>query len=48
MVTSAESRAANDLQIAATARAAGRVLLMAEAHAFDDLPAVDRRVVSRR
>ena len=40
-------RGAHDLQIAATARATGRVLITTDAHAFDDLPAVDHRVVPR-
>ena len=38
-------RGAHDLQIAATARATGRVLITTDAHAFDDLPAVGHRVI---
>jgi tRNA(fMet)-specific endonuclease VapC len=41
-------RGAHDLQIAATARATGRVLITTDAHAFDDLPAVDHRVIPPR
>lgn len=39
-------RGAHDLQIAATARAAGRLLLTTDAQAFDDLPAVQHRVAT--
>jgi tRNA(fMet)-specific endonuclease VapC len=42
---SGRPRGAHDLQIAATARATGRVLITPDAHAVDDLPAVDHRVV---
>ena len=38
-------RGAHDLQIAATARTTGRVLITTDAHAFDDLPAVAHRVM---
>lgn len=38
-------RGAHDLQIAATAAATGRTVLTTDAHAFEDLPAVDARVV---
>jgi tRNA(fMet)-specific endonuclease VapC len=41
-------RGAHDLQIAATARATRRVLITTDAHAFDDLPAVDHRVIPPR
>jgi tRNA(fMet)-specific endonuclease VapC len=41
-------RGAHDLQIAATARATRRVLITTDAHAFDDLPAVDHRVIPHR
>jgi tRNA(fMet)-specific endonuclease VapC len=41
-------RGAHDLQIAATARATGRVLITTDAHAFGDLPAVDNRVILPR
>jgi tRNA(fMet)-specific endonuclease VapC len=44
---SGRPRGAHDLQIAATARATGRVLVTTDAHAFDDLPAVDHRVAPR-
>ena len=37
---SGRPRGAHDLQIAATARATGRVLITTDGHAFDDLPAV--------
>lgn len=37
-------RGAHDLQIAATARATGRTVITTDAHAFDDLPAVEHRV----
>jgi len=40
-------RGAHDLLIAATARATARVLITTDRHAFDDLPAVQHRVVSR-
>ena len=42
---SGRPRGAHDLQIAATARATGRVLITTDAHAFDDRPAVGHRVV---
>jgi tRNA(fMet)-specific endonuclease VapC len=41
-------RGAHDLLIAATARATGRVLITTDGHAFDDLPAVQHRLVRRR
>jgi len=41
---SGRPRGAHDLQIAATARATGRILLTTDRTAFDDLPGVDRRV----
>jgi len=41
-------RGARDLLIAATARATARVLITTDSHAFDDLPAVQHRVVSRQ
>lgn len=41
-------RGAHDLQIAATARATGRVLITTDARAFDDLPAVDYRLIPPR
>jgi tRNA(fMet)-specific endonuclease VapC len=44
---SGRPRGAHDLQIAATARATGRVLITTDAHAFDELPAVEHRVVRR-
>ncbi len=40
-------RGAHDLQIAATARATSRFLITTDALAFDDLPAVSHRVISR-
>jgi tRNA(fMet)-specific endonuclease VapC len=40
-------RGAHDLQIAATARATGRILLTADRTAFDDLPGVDHRMALR-
>jgi len=43
---SGRPRGAHDLQIAATARATGRVLITTEVRAFDDLPAVQHRVVA--
>jgi tRNA(fMet)-specific endonuclease VapC len=43
---SGRPRGAHDLQIAATARATGRVLVTTDGHAFDDLPAVRHRVAS--
>lgn len=39
-------RGAHDLQIAATARATGRLLLTTNGHAFDDLPAVRHRIAT--
>jgi len=45
---SGRPRGAHDLQIAATARATGRVLITTDAHAFDDLPTVDHRVIPHR
>lgn len=39
-------RRAHDLQIAATARTTGRLLLTTDGHAFDDLPAVRHRVTT--
>jgi tRNA(fMet)-specific endonuclease VapC len=44
---SGRPRGAHDLQIAATARGTGRVLITADAHAFDELPAVEHRVLPR-
>ena len=44
---SGRPRGAHDLQIAATARATGRVLVTTDGHAFDDLPAVQYRLVPR-
>ncbi len=41
-------RGAHDLQIAATARASGRMLLSTDRHAFDDLPAVRHRLATPR
>lgn len=41
---SGRPRGAHDLHIAATARATGRILLTADATAFDDLPGVDHRL----
>lgn len=41
---SGRPRGAHDLQIAATARATGRVLVTTDDRAFDDLPAVQHRV----
>jgi tRNA(fMet)-specific endonuclease VapC len=40
-------RGAHDLQIAASARATGRVLLTTDRTAFDDLPGVDHRMALR-
>lgn len=40
---SGRPRGAHDLQIAATARATGRILVTADRTAFDDLPGVDQR-----
>jgi tRNA(fMet)-specific endonuclease VapC len=40
-------RGAHDLQIAATSRATGRVLVTTDGHAFDYLPAVYYRVIPR-
>ena len=39
-------RGAHDLQIAATARAAGRTLLTTDQSAFDDLPGVQHRMAA--
>jgi tRNA(fMet)-specific endonuclease VapC len=41
-------RGAHDLQIAATARAAGRLLVTTDQSAFDDLPGVGYRVAAAR
>jgi tRNA(fMet)-specific endonuclease VapC len=41
---SGRPRGAHDLQIAATARAMGRILLITDQTAFDDLPGVDHRL----
>lgn len=41
-------RGAHDLQIAATVRATRRMLVTTDAHGFDDLPAVDHRVLPDR
>lgn len=43
---SGRPRGAHDLQVAATARATGRVLLTTDRTAFDDLPGVDHRMAS--
>ena len=40
---SGRPRGAHDLQIAATARATGRILLTTDQAAFDELPGVDHR-----
>jgi tRNA(fMet)-specific endonuclease VapC len=45
---SGRPRGAHDLQIAATARATGRLLITTDGHAFDDLPAVRHQVVPFR
>jgi tRNA(fMet)-specific endonuclease VapC len=39
-------RGAHDLQIAATAQTTGRLLVTTDAHAFDDLPGVNVRLLS--
>ena len=44
---SGRPRGAHDLQIAATARATGRILLTTDRTAFDDLPGVDHRSALR-
>lgn len=44
---SGRPRGAHDLQIAATARATGRILLTTDRTAFDDLPGVDHRLALR-
>ena len=41
---SGRPRGAHDLQIAATARATGRILLTSDPTAFDSLPGVDHRM----
>ena len=41
---SGRPRGAHDLQIAATARGTGRVLVTTDGQAFDDLPAVRHRI----
>lgn len=41
---SGRPRGAHDLQIAATARATGRILLTTDRSAFDSLPGVDHRM----
>lgn len=41
---SGRPRGAHDLQIAATARATGRILLTTDRTAFDNLPGVDHRM----
>ena len=43
---SGRPRGAHDLQIAATARAAGRTLLTTDRSGFDDLPDVRRRIAA--
>jgi len=42
---SGRPRGAHDLQIAATARATGRILLTTDRTAFDNLPGIDHRLV---
>ncbi len=42
---SGRPRGAHDLQIAATARAAGRTVITTDQGAFDDLPGVNHRVL---
>jgi tRNA(fMet)-specific endonuclease VapC len=42
---SGQPRGAHDLQIAATAKATGRLLVTTDAHAFDDLPGVTLRLL---
>lgn len=42
---SGRPRGAHDLQIAATARATGRIVVTTDHVAFDDLPEVDHRVL---
>jgi tRNA(fMet)-specific endonuclease VapC len=45
---SGRPRGAHDLQIAATARTTGRLLLTTDGHAFDDLPALRHRTATPR
>jgi tRNA(fMet)-specific endonuclease VapC len=45
---SGRPRGAHDLQIAATARATGRLLVTTDGHAFDELPAVRHRMATPR
>ncbi len=45
---SGRPRGAHDLQIAATARATGRLLITTDGHAFDDLPGLRHQVVPFR
>jgi len=42
---SGRPRGAHDLQIAATAKATSRLLITTDAHAFDDLPGVNLRLL---